>query len=103
MGERGGRGGDDCFSKDDIQKRICIKFKKLNFFFLNSFLHLSHSNEDSVMNLEFKIGLLVKKNLKIDKKPAILRFIHFYHFEGLLKAMKDKIIFGFYFFLVFSR
>ena len=41
--------------------------------------------------------------LKIDKKPAILRFINFYHFEGLLKAMKDKIILGFYFFLVFSR
>ena len=32
------------------------------FFFLNiRFLDLSHSNEDSVMNLEFKIGLLVKK------------------------------------------
>ena len=30
-------------------------------FFLNiRFLDLSHSNEDSVMNLEFKIGLLVK-------------------------------------------
>ena len=61
MGERGGGGGDDCFSKDDIQKRICIKFNKLNYFFLNiRFLDLSHSNKDSVMNLEFKIGLLVK-------------------------------------------
>ena len=64
---------------------------------------LSHCKEDYVMNLEFKIGLLVNKFLKIDKKPAILRFINFYHFEGLLKTMKDKIIFCFYFFLVFSR
>ena len=31
------------------------------FFFNIRFLDLSHSNEDSVMNLEFKIGLLVKK------------------------------------------
>ena len=30
------------------------------FFFYIRFLDLSHSNEDSVMNLEFKIGLLVK-------------------------------------------
>ena len=61
-GGRGGGGGDDCFSKDDIQKRICIKFNIYIIFFLNiRFLDLSHSNEDSVMNLEFKIGLLVKK------------------------------------------
>ena len=44
-----------------------------------------------------------EKILKIDKKPAILRFFNFYQFERLLKAMKDKIIFGFYFFLLFSR
>ena len=61
MGERGGGGGDDCFSKDDIQKRICIKFNIYIIFFNIRFLDLSHSNEDSVMNLEFKIGLLVKK------------------------------------------
>ena len=62
MGKGEGGGGDDCFSKDDIQKRICIKFNKLNYIFLNiRFLHLSHSNEESVMNLEFKIGLLMKK------------------------------------------
>ena len=44
-----------------------------------------------------------EKILKIDKKTAILRLINFYHFEGLLKTMKEKIIFGFYIFLVFSR
>ena len=61
MGEGAGRGGDDCFSKEDIQKRICIKFNRLNYFFLYiRFFHLSHSNGDSVMNLEFKIGLPVK-------------------------------------------
>ena len=76
----------------------------LYYFFLNiHFLNLSHCKEDYVINLEFQIGLLVKFFFKIDKKPAILRFINFYHFEGLLKTMKDKIIFGFYFFLVFSR
>ena len=60
-GGRGGEGGDDCFSKGDIQKPICIKFNQLKKKNLNiRFLHLSHSNEESVMNLEFKIGLLMK-------------------------------------------
>ena len=53
--------GRGYFSKDDIQKHICNKFNKLNYFFyFICFLDLSHSNKDSVMNMEFKIGLLVK-------------------------------------------
>ena len=32
-----------------------------------------------------------KKKLKIDKKPAILRFINFYHFEGLVENDNDKL------------
>ena len=36
-------------------------FKKLKFiFFFIRFMDLSHSNKDSVMNMEFKIGLQVK-------------------------------------------
>ena len=37
VGEGGGKGGDDCFSKDDIQKRICIKFNIYIFFIFFSF------------------------------------------------------------------
>ena len=64
----GGGGGRGSFSKDDIQKHICIKFNNLNYFFLNiHFLDLSHSNKDSAMNMEFKTGLLVKFFLKLTK------------------------------------
>ena len=67
----GAGGGRGYFSKDDIQKRICIKFDKLYYFFLNiRFLDLNHGNEDSVMNLEFKIGLLVKKFKKLTKSQS---------------------------------
>ena len=52
-----------------LQKHICNKFNKLYYFFFNiSFLDLSNSNEDSVMNLEFKIGLLVKNYSKLTKR-----------------------------------
>ena len=33
VGKGEGGGGDDCFSKDDIQKRICIKFNIYIIFF----------------------------------------------------------------------
>ena len=39
--------------------------------------------------------------LKIDKKQAKISFFNFYQFERLLKTMKHKIIFCFYFIIVF--
>ena len=74
----------------------CINFFNLTFFGFKPLQRLC--DEFGIQNRSPG-----EKILKIDQKPAILRFINFYHFEGLLKTMKDKIIFGFYFFLVFSR
>ena len=96
-------GGRGCSSKDDIQKHICIKFDNYINFFKYTFFGFKPWQRRFCDKFGIQNRSPGEKILKIDKKPAILRFFNFYQFERLLKAMKDKIIFGFYFFLLFSR
>ena len=66
----GGRGvGEAISAKTTFRSVFVLNLISYIIFFLNiRFLDLSHSNEDSVMNLEFKIGLLVKNYSKLTKR-----------------------------------